>query len=71
MMFENMIQGWFSEQDENYNDFIKALLSDDLEKRYWLEKISENGKKDDFIADEKYSAAWTKVGRYFSGLKCL
>ena len=34
MMFENMIRGWFSEQDENYNDFIKALLSDDLEKRY-------------------------------------
>ncbi len=34
MMFENMIQGWFSEQDENYNDFIKALLSDDLEKWY-------------------------------------
>ena len=41
MMFENMIQGWFSEQDENYNDFIKALLSDDLKAmNYYMNKVA-------------------------------
>ncbi len=29
IMFENMIQDWFSENDD-YNDFIRALLLDDL-----------------------------------------
>ena len=41
MMFENMIRGWFSEQDENYNDFIKALLSDDLRAmNYYMNKVA-------------------------------
>ena len=41
MMFENMIRGWFSEQDENYNDFIKALLSDDLKAmNYYMNKVA-------------------------------
>lgn len=31
IMFANMIRGWFSEYDVNYNDFIKALLLDDVE----------------------------------------
>lgn len=31
MMFENMIRGWFSERDENYNDFVRALLLGDLD----------------------------------------
>lgn len=31
IMFANMIRGWFSEFDVNYNDFIKALLVDDIE----------------------------------------
>ncbi len=30
MMFEDMIRGWFTDYDSGYNDFIKALLSDDL-----------------------------------------
>ena len=29
-MFENMIDGWFADYTESYNDFIKALLADDL-----------------------------------------
>lgn len=29
VMFENMIQDWFSGNDD-YNDFIRALLMDDL-----------------------------------------
>ena len=41
MMFENMIRGWFSEQDENYNDFIKALLADDLKAmNYYMNKMA-------------------------------
>ncbi len=41
MMFENMIRGWFSEQDENYNDFIKALLSNDLKAmNYYMNKVT-------------------------------
>jgi len=31
IMFENMIEGWFKEYTPEYNDFIKALLEDDLE----------------------------------------
>ncbi len=31
IMFENMIEGWFKEYSPEYNDFIKALLEDDLE----------------------------------------
>lgn len=29
-MFENMIHGWFADYDSSYNDFVKALLLDDL-----------------------------------------
>ena len=31
LMFETMIQDWFSESDGSYNDFIGALLIDDVE----------------------------------------
>lgn len=30
MMFENMVRDWFSEHDDDYNDFIKALLMGDV-----------------------------------------
>ncbi len=30
-MFRSMVRGWFRNGSANYNDFIKALLSDDLE----------------------------------------
>lgn len=30
VMFRNMVRGWFASSSSNYNDFIKALLSDDL-----------------------------------------
>ncbi|MCI9144337.1 MAG: AAA family ATPase, partial [Lachnospiraceae bacterium] len=41
MMFENMIRGWFSEQDENYNDFIKALLIDDVKAmNYYMNRVA-------------------------------
>jgi len=41
MMFEKMIRSWFSDQDENYNDFITALLSDDLKAmNYYMNKVA-------------------------------
>lgn len=41
VMFGSMIRGWFSEGDENYNDFIKALLSDDLKAmNYYMNKVA-------------------------------
>ena len=30
MMFETIIQSWFADYDSGYNDFVKALLSDDV-----------------------------------------
>ena len=30
MMFDGLIRNWFSESDDDYNDFIKALLEGDL-----------------------------------------
>ena len=29
-MFQNMVSGWFSEAEDDYNDFIKALLQDNV-----------------------------------------
>ena len=41
IMFNNMIRGWFSEQEENYNDFIKALLADDVKAmNYYMNKVA-------------------------------
>ncbi len=31
LMFENMIEGWFKACTPDYNDFVKALLEDDIE----------------------------------------
>ncbi len=31
IMFESMVKNWFMDSEENYNDFIKALLLDDLD----------------------------------------
>ena len=43
MMFGNMIRGWFSDQDENYNDFIKALLNDDVKAmNYYMNRVALN-----------------------------
>ena len=41
LMFNNIIRGWFSGQDENYNDFIKALLRDDLKAmNHYMNKVA-------------------------------
>ena len=31
LMFEDLISDWFAGQDDNYNDFIKAMLLDDVD----------------------------------------
>lgn len=41
IMFANMIRGWFEERDDSYNDFIKALLSDDLKAmNYYMNRVA-------------------------------
>ncbi len=30
-MFRGMVRGWFNRADEDYNDFVKAMLQDDLD----------------------------------------
>lgn len=43
LMFENMVRGWFSERDENYNDFVKALLLGDLDAmNEYMNRVSLN-----------------------------
>lgn len=41
MMFENMIRDWFSEEDVPYNEFVRALLRDDVkEMNHYMNDIS-------------------------------
>ncbi|MBU5480282.1 AAA family ATPase [Blautia sp. MSJ-19] len=41
MMFENMIKDWFSNEDVPYNDFVRALLRDDVkEMNHYMNAIS-------------------------------
>ena len=42
-MFVKMVNGWFETPDGNYNDFIKALLSDDIRKmNTFMNKVALN-----------------------------
>lgn len=43
LMFENMVRGWFSRRDSDYNDFVKALLLDDLDAmNEYMNRVAEN-----------------------------
>jgi len=43
LMFENMVRGWFSKRDSDYNDFVKALLLNDLDAmNEYMNRIAEN-----------------------------
>lgn len=43
LMFENMIHGWFAQRDENYNDFVKAMLLGDLDAmNEYMNRVAEN-----------------------------
>ena len=40
-MFENMIRDWFSDEDVPYNEFVRALLRDDVkEMNHYMNDIS-------------------------------
>lgn len=40
-MFSNLFKGWFYQSRSNYNQFVKALLSDDLEAmNYYMNQVS-------------------------------
>lgn len=41
IMFQNMIEGWFKRYEPAYNDFIKALLVNDIEAmNYYMNKVA-------------------------------
>ncbi len=41
VMFENMVRGWFGRYEEGYNDFIRALLMDDVKvMNYYMNKVA-------------------------------
>ena len=43
LMFENMIEDWFKTTTSSYNDFIKALLADDLDAmNEYMNRVSED-----------------------------
>jgi len=42
-MFRNMISGWFDAAEGNYNDFVKAMLLDDLDAmNEYMNRVSES-----------------------------
>ena len=41
IMFQGMIRDWFLERDDSYNDFIKALLADDVKAmNFYMNKVA-------------------------------
>ena len=41
IMFENLVHRWFAGSTNNYNEFIKALLSGNLEEmNYYMNKVT-------------------------------
>lgn len=43
MMFEDMVRDWFAREQKNYNAFIKALLSDNIEAmNHYMNKVALN-----------------------------
>lgn len=54
-MFEELVSGWFAEQDDNYNDFIKAMLLDDTDAVIIEFKVN-NPKREKSLEDTVQSA---------------
>lgn len=43
LMFQNMIHDWFAEVEEDYNDFISAMLSNDTESmEVYMNRVTQN-----------------------------
>ncbi len=62
IMFSNMIRGWFSEQDSGYNDFIKAMLQNDLKAmNFYMNQVAlatfsyfDTGKRASGVQSERF-----------------
>lgn len=65
-MFQNMINGWFKNARTRYNDFIKALLTDDLD--YMNEYMNQIALKTfSYFDTGKDSAEKTDPERFYHG----
>lgn len=66
IMFENMIRDWFAEHEDDYNDFIKALLIDNVKamNRYMNEVALETFS---FFDTGKRASEKTEPERFYHG----
>lgn len=66
LMFENMIREWFSEYEESYNDFIKALLKDDIKAmNLYMNRVALATFS--FFDTGKHPSARTEPERFYHG----
>lgn len=65
-MFRRMIQGWFGKSSVRYNDFIKALIADDVD--YMNQYINEVAMQTfSFFDTGRYSAGDSEPERFYHG----
>jgi len=66
IMFENMIRDWFAEHEDDYNDFIKALLTDNVKamNRYMNEVALETFS---YFDTGKRASGKTEPERFYHG----
>ena len=66
IMFENMIRDWFAEYEDDYNDFIKALLTDNVKamNRYMNEVALETFS---FFDTGKRASGKSEPERFYHG----
>ena len=66
IMFENMIRDWFAEHEDDYNDFIKALLMDNIKamNRYMNEVALETFS---YFDTGKRASGKTEPERFYHG----
>ena len=66
IMFENMIHEWFSDYDSGYNDFIKALLLDDLKAmNLYINRVAQSTFS--FFDSGKKASAEKEPERFYHG----
>jgi len=66
IMFSNLIHGWFSDYDSGYNDFIKALLQNDLKvMNHYMNRIAMTTFS--FFDSGKKPSAEREPERFFHG----
>lgn len=66
IMFTNMIHGWFSDSDSGYNDFIKALLQNDVKAmNIYMNRVALNTFS--FFDSGKKPSAESEPERFYHG----